>query len=821
MFRKFFHAPLVALVATVVAAFAPAASRAADVALTPVTEPAVPEKGGLAGMAAGAFHDASGRTVVLAAGGANFPAGLPWEGGAKVFHSAVYRLSGDKWEKVGDLPKPVAYAAYAATPKGLVVAGGCDAAEHFADVSLVTAEGGVTALPALPRPVAYAAFAVENNRLYIIGGQESPAATTAINATYRLDLTKLDSKKPGALAWETLPGAPFGGRILSTAGALDGRIQVFGGCSLAAGPDGNPARTYHADGATLVTTAHDAKNLWATDRPAPMPTPLAGAATPAAAREGLLFFIGGDDGSHYGKPPQAHPGQSKSVLTYEPRTREWTRRAEWPEGIATAPALIADDLMMTVSGETKPGVRTPGVYAIDVGYALRLHTIDWVVFALGALAVAAIVWQALTKGVSRALADTAKAAGKPGRIAWIAVGLLFMVAMLNYLDRQLLATMRPPIVRDIPQTDAQFGMLTAIFLFIYSALSPVGGILADRFSRRIVILVSLIVWSAVTWLTGHVRTYEELMWARALMGVSEACYIPAALALITDFHRGPTRSLATGIHMSGIYLGQALAGVGGFVAQSVGWRLTFGVFGLVGVGYALVLILFLKEPGAKAAGAAVSVETLPPVAEKKPGILEILSGVLRIPAFWLLMAIMACASVSNWFILSWLPLLLQEKFNLSLGEAGTLATTPSSIAKYVAVIGGALLADAWSRRNAKGRSLLAGIGFVVAGPMVALCLGVNSLPLFIGCVLFQGLAQGLLDATLMPVLRSHIDGRFAATGYGFLNLVGAGLGGVAVVYGGKLRDAGIPLATTLACSGAGLVVCGVALLLLPKPKIEG
>lgn len=606
---------------------------------------------------------------MLAAGGANFPEKAPWKGGAKAFHTAIYRLDGGAWTKVGDLPSPRAYAAYAAMAKGMVVAGGVDSEKHLAETLLVTADGKTFALAPLPRPVAYAAFAVDNNRLYVIGGQESPTATAALAATYRLDLTKVDPAKPEAAQWETLPGAPFGGRILSIAGALDGKIQVFGGCSLAAGPDGKPARIYHTDGATLIASASEPAQLWASEKPAPLPGNLAAAAMPAPAREGILLVIGGDDGSRYGQPPQEHPGQSNKILAYDPRANAWTPRGDWPEKIATAPALIAGDTLMTVSGETRPGIRTPAVAAMEIGYVLRLVPMDWLIFVLCAIAVGVIVWQARTKGVSRVMADLASASGKPSRAAWIAVGLLFAVAMLNYLDRQLLATMRPPIVRDIPQTDAQFGLLTAIFLFIYSALSPVGGIFADRFSRRLVILVSLVVWSVVTWITGHVRSYEELVAARALMGVSEACYIPAALALITDFHRGPTRSLATGIHMSGIYLGQALAGLGGFVAEAAGWRLTFGVFGLVGVAYALVLILFLKEPGGGHADTAESGAQASAPAER-PGLGEILSGVLHVPAFWLLMAIMACASTANWFVLSWLPLLLQEKFNLSLGVAG-------------------------------------------------------------------------------------------------------------------------------------------------------
>src|SRR5688500_18217454 len=136
----------------------------------------------------------------------------------------------------------------------------------------------------------------------------------------------------------------------------------------------------------------------------------------------------------------------------------------------------------------------------------------------------------------------------PGR-AWFVVGLLCVVGCLNYLDRNMIMTMRKSLVEAIPMTDAQFGLLTSVFLWVYGILSPLAGFLADRFSRSRVIIVSLFVWSAVTWLTSYATTFEGLLIARALMGISEACYIPAALALITDYHRGSTRSFATGVHV--------------------------------------------------------------------------------------------------------------------------------------------------------------------------------------------------------------------------------------------------------------------------------
>jgi MFS family permease len=165
--------------------------------------------------------------------------------------------------------------------------------------------------------------------------------------------------------------------------------------------------------------------------------------------------------------------------------------------------------------------------------------------------------------------------------AWSVVGLLFPVAMLNYLDRQMLATMGLSISADFAELQGasgaeNFGRLMSIFLWIYAFCSPLSGLIADRVNRKWLIVFSLGVWSAVTLAMGQVHDYQTLYWLRATMGMSEAFYIPAGLSLIADYHRGATRSLAIGIHMSAIYLGQALGGVGGWVAQDISWRVAFG-----------------------------------------------------------------------------------------------------------------------------------------------------------------------------------------------------------------------------------------------------
>ena len=142
---------------------------------------------------------------------------------------------------------------------------------------------------------------------------------------------------------------------------------------------------------------------------------------------------------------------------------------------------------------------------------------------------------------------------------WIVVALLWGVALLNYMDRQMLSTMKDSMQIDIVelQSAANFGRLMAVFLWIYGLMSPVAGLIADRLNRKWLIVCSLFVWSAVTYLMGIADTFNQVFWLRALMGISEALYIPAGLSLIADYHTGRSRSLAVGIHMTGLYTGQA------------------------------------------------------------------------------------------------------------------------------------------------------------------------------------------------------------------------------------------------------------------------
>lgn len=455
-----------------------------------------------------------------------------------------------------------------------------------------------------------------------------------------------------------------------------------------------------------------------------------------------------------------------------------------------------------------------------------------------AIAVAAVVIGLKNGFKNKPVLKTAPAGG-PGKWAWICVAVLWVVVMLNYFDRQLLAVLNQSITEGadgIKMSQAEFGMVTSAFLIVYAALSPVGGFLADRFSRKFIILCSLVVWSAVTYMTGKSATLEELIFWRALMGVSEAFYIPAALALISDYHRGKTRSMATGIHMSGIYAGQVLAGCGAMMAGApcqLGWRLTFETFGFIGVAYALIVIFFLRDPeGATpeqlaAEAAASSGESKPAAAGNDFTIMDVLRNLFSGRAFPMLLVAYAIAGFANWFLMGWYPRLLIDMFGIPEAEAGPQATSWINFAKYGAVLIAAVIADMWYARtnNPNARAYVPGIGFCLAGPCVviamlpALGLPVSfGLAATLGLVAMQGVAQGSLDATLMPVLRSQIDERFSATGYGLLNLTSVGAGALISWLGGYLKDANIALGIPLSVAGMLMVVCGLMFFFLPKKK---
>jgi predicted MFS family arabinose efflux permease len=402
--------------------------------------------------------------------------------------------------------------------------------------------------------------------------------------------------------------------------------------------------------------------------------------------------------------------------------------------------------------------------------------------------------------------------------AWSVVGILWVVSMLNYLDRLMIASMRDPIKDCITMTDAQFGLLTTSFLFIYGIFSPFGGYIADRISRKLVIVISLLVWSIVTGWTGFVNSYEELLTARTLMGISEACYMPAAVALIMDYHKGSTRSLASGILMSGLYAGMALGGGGGYIAEYWGWRTGFQLFGAIGIVYAVFLFFSLKDAqkeNPSSNGKMVEADTN----NDEAGMPEVIRNLFRLRSYWILMVYGTLLSMTFWVIYAWLPTYFKDAFNLSLGAAGVSATAFLQVASFIGVIVGGIIADRWSRKHIKGRIFVPAIGYIVGGPFLFLMASTGIFGLAIACIVILGLAKGFHDANYMPVICQVVDKRYQATGYGLLTFFGVVAGGIMIYIGGVMRDANISLSLVFLICAISVLISGLLLLAI-RPKSD-
>ena len=411
--------------------------------------------------------------------------------------------------------------------------------------------------------------------------------------------------------------------------------------------------------------------------------------------------------------------------------------------------------------------------------------------------------------------DAGRADPAPGiadatiRAAWLAVVLLLPVALLNYLDRQMLAAMKFSVMADIPTiaTEANWGRMLGQFKWVYAFLSPVGGYIADRYGRRPTVCLSLVVWSAVTWATGHVTTFEGLLLTRSLMGISEAFYIPAALALIADHHPGRTRSRAVGLHQTAIYCGVIAGGFSGYVADGPGWRWAFAACGLAGLGYALPLTVLLREGPGRAAVRAVEDASL----------LRSTRELLANGSFVLLVLYFTLPAVAGWVVRDWMPAILKQEFGISQGLAGVSATAYWQVAAIGGALGGGFLADRWMRRNVRGRIYTSAIGTGLVVPAIVGMGHAGSLGGAAACLVVFGLGWGFFDGNNMPILCQVVRPGLRASGYGLMNLVSISCGGLADWGFGVLRDARAPLGTIFGLF-ALTAALAVLLVLLIRPR---
>lgn len=401
---------------------------------------------------------------------------------------------------------------------------------------------------------------------------------------------------------------------------------------------------------------------------------------------------------------------------------------------------------------------------------------------------------------------------------WIVVALLWVVALLNYMDRQMLSTMREAMQGDIAELvmAENFGRLMAIFLWIYGLMSPFAGVIADRISRKWLIVVSLLVWSTVTLLMGYSTNFTQLYWLRAIMGVSEALYIPAGLSLIADYHTGKSKSLAVGIHMTGLYMGQAVGGFGATVAAAYTWQATFHWFGIIGIVYAFVLIALLHEkredvarPASVAKGEKIERESV----LKSFGLL--FSNI----AFWVILFYFAAPSLPGWATKNWLPTLFSQTLNIPMSSAGPMSTITIAVSSFIGVIFGGILSDRWVKKNIKGRVYTGAIGLSLTIPALLLLGFGSNMVAVVGAGLCFGIGYGMFDANNMPILCQFVPAKQRATAYGMMNMIGVFAGAAVTKVLGRWADGG-DLGLGFALLAAIVAVALIVQVTVLKPKTD-
>lgn len=404
---------------------------------------------------------------------------------------------------------------------------------------------------------------------------------------------------------------------------------------------------------------------------------------------------------------------------------------------------------------------------------------------------------------------------------WVVVGLLWVVALLNYMDRQMLSTMKEAMSHSIPELEKAetFGNLMAAFMWIYGLMSPFAGAIADRMNRKWLIVASLFVWSSVTLLMGFTHDFSSLYILRMVMGLSEAMYIPAALALIADFHTGKSRSLAIGVHMTGLYVGQALGGFGAMLSHHLSWESTFIYFGLFGALYALVLATFLHETDAQLERIKNGAKTNESQSNGLNNVVQSFGKILSSVPFWGMLIFFTATSLPGWATKNWLPTLFEQNLHLNMQIAGPISTATIALSSFIGVFVGGAISDRWVKTNVKGRVYTSAMGLGMMAPALAFLGFGSSYWSVIGGGFLFGFGLGFFDTNNMPILCQFFSSRYRSTAYGVMNMSGVIAGGYITKMLGKSTDAG-NLGRDFGVMAVVILVVVFIQILILKPKTD-
>jgi MFS family permease len=396
------------------------------------------------------------------------------------------------------------------------------------------------------------------------------------------------------------------------------------------------------------------------------------------------------------------------------------------------------------------------------------------------------------------------------RVKWVTIGLLWFVFLFNYADRRAIFSLFPLMQTEMKLTDVQLGILGSCFMWMYALCGPFTGWFTDRFPRKWLILGSLIFWSAVTAATAIAHTYREMIRCRALGGLGEAFYFPAAMSMISDYHGPATRSSAMSFHQSAVYAGSIAGGsISALLGQHSGWRVSFVAFGGCGVILGLVLVFLLREPGRWQSELRVGER----VTKKRTS--TALKEILGNRMVLLLIAVFMGANFVAVVFLTWLPTFLYQKFHMSLSMAGLNASLYLQAASLLGVLCGGYLADRFSKSRGGGRQLTQSIGLVFGAPFLFLTGWTLSVQVLVIAMMGLGYFKGLYDANIIAGLYDVVAIENRGTAAGIANSLGWLEGGLAPVII-ALGSAKFGMSACISATAGIYVVIGVVTLLAAR-----
>jgi MFS family permease len=390
--------------------------------------------------------------------------------------------------------------------------------------------------------------------------------------------------------------------------------------------------------------------------------------------------------------------------------------------------------------------------------------------------------------------------------AWLLLAVAWVTFLLAYTGRQAIYSIFPILKSDLGFSNAQLGLTGSVFLWVYSFGSPLGGVVGDRFPFASVAQWSVIIWSLTLVATGFATSPEMVLSLRAVLGITQCVFVPAALAAIASVHSETTRSKAFAIWGTAQLGGVVVGGwYGGFVAEWLDWRWVFWLVGCFGVGYGFVLgpvIRRLLSSEKKA-----SLESSRPTGSANP------LNLFRTPTFSLFAFAFFVFCAMLWMIYAWLPTFFVEKFAYSLTSAGLTATLSVQVTTAVGLLAGGVAADKLIGRFKEARIWILILGMLGTTPCLYLLANAPTAGATQVAAAAFGLFNGVYVSNAMAAALDVVHRSRHATAVGVMNMVGGLSGGLSAYLVGRLKnDYGIELMMSwLGATGfAALIVLFVA-----------